>query len=132
MTRLKKNGLKMPDHSIWVKVGLYTFDVGSDWVNGGLMLDCSSNLTLNQTLPTLNTTSSEEIGCEPWWGSLTIAMSWSPPTILFFIGIIAYSWNTIKKGRCPSPGSFCRATCLLTCLGPIIYVLWPLLVPIGM
>ena len=125
----------MPEHSIWVKVGLYTFDVGSDWVNGGLMLDCSSNSTLNKTI--FNTTLSKDDGCEPWWGSLTIAMSWNPPTVLFFMGIIAYIGTTIKEG-CESwkgsAGVFYHAICLftITCLGPIIYVLWPLLVPIGM
>lgn len=118
----------MSDHSIWVKVGLYTFDVGSDWVNGGLMLDCSSNSTLNKTI--FNTTLSKDDGCEPWWGSITIAMSWSPPTILFFIGILFIGF-TIKEGS-PSPGVFCGQICLFTCLGPIIYVLWPLLVPLGM
>ena len=118
----------MPEHSIWVKVGLYTFDVGSDWVNGGLMLDCSSNATLNETIPIFNTTLSKDDGCEPWWGSMTIAMSWSPPTILFFIGIVVWIAEKIKKGGCSSLVDLC----LWTCLGPIIYVLWPLLVPIGM
>ena len=71
-------------HSVWAKVGLYTFDIGSDWVNGGLMLRCPDN----STNATQETPLNEDSDCEPWWGSLTIAMSWMPPTIVFSVYII--------------------------------------------
>ena len=122
----------MSGHSVWVKVGLYTFDIGSDWINGGLMLQCPVNLTINDTIATLNTINDKDLskdnGCEPWWGSLTIAMSWIPPTIVFLIGISTSIRSLVKKGRCFSCGEL---TCSLL-LGPIVYALWPLLVPIGM
>ena len=89
----------MPEHSVWVKVGLYTFDIGSDWINGGLMLQCPVNLTI----PTLNKTSdtnvSKDNGCEPWWGPLTIAMSWIPPTIIFLLFSVGSIRGVVKKGN---------------------------------
>ena len=122
----------MSDHSVWVKVGLYTFDIGSDWINGGLMLQCPVNLTINATIPTLNKTKdtdlSKDDGCEPWWGSLTIAMSWIPPTIIFLLVIAVLIEDLVTKRRCPS----CLVLALSVFLGPIVYALWPLLVPIGM
>ena len=120
----------MSSHSVWVKVGLYTFDIGSDWFNGGLMLQCPVNQTVNETIPTLNTINdtdlSKEDGCEPWWGSLTIAMSWIPPTIIFILAIGAQiKWGI--DGRCERLFS-----CGFIFAGPVTYALWPLLVPIGM
>ena len=121
----------MPEHSVWVKVGLYTFDVGSDWVNGGLMLQCSVNSTTNETFPSPRATSSEELaGCEPWWGSLTIAMSWIPPTLFFLMGAFGAIQRIIVDGRKAIP-SACEL-CLVTLIFPLLYALWPILVPIGM
>ena len=122
----------MPGHSVWIKVGLYTFDIGSDWINGGLMVQCPVNLTINETFPTLNsinvTDLSKDDGCEPWWGSLTIAMSWIPPAILFLIFIGGSIRSLVKKRRCFS----CRDLTIFMFVGPVVYALWPLLVPIGM
>jgi len=121
----------MSGHSVWVKVGLYTFDIGSDWFNGGLMLQCPVNLTINETIPTLDTINdtdlSKDDGCEPWWGSITIAMSWIPPTIIFLIYISGSIRKNMKKGKCFT----CWEITGHLLLGPVIYALWPLLVPIG-
>ena len=145
-------------HSVWVKVGLYTFDIGSDWVNGGLMLRCPDN----STNATQETPLNEDSDCEPWWGSLTIAMSWMPPTIVFSVFVI----NNVKKFICYVVRQFqkltksserqnsCRGvnvngrkTCtnvfyilakslgiflIVWLFGGIVFVLWPVLVPIFM
>lgn len=84
----EKYDLKMSTHSVWVKVGLYMFDVGSYWVNGGLMLQCPVNSTLNDTITTRNATTS----CDTWWGALTIAMSWNPPTLVL-LTYVHYVWD---------------------------------------
>ena len=62
----------MGKYGVWVKVCLYLFDVISDWVNGALML-----------------------GSHPWWGALTIAMSWLPALIVLtgFAIIWALGWR---------------------------------------
>ena len=79
---------KRYDHSVWVKAGLYTFDVGSDWANGILMMQCSDNSTTNGTSSLMlqhsdnSTTNGTASDCHPWWGSATIAMMWLPPALL--------------------------------------------------
>ena len=121
----------MPDHGVWVKAGLYTFDVGSDWVNGGLMLQCPVNSTINETFssPKANL-SKDTTGCEPWWGSLTIAMSWVPPTLACLLVAIQGIRNLFMRGRIAVPSA--SELCLVTLLSPGLYALWPILVPIGM
>ena len=143
-------------HSVWAKVGLYFFDIGSDWINGGLMLRCPDNST-NATLATpLN----EDSDCEPWWGSLTIAMSWMPPTIVLPFLVIyivkEYIYYVVRQFQKLTKSSerqnSCRGvngrkTCtnvfyilakslgiflIVWLFGGIAFVLWPVLVPIVM
>ena len=79
------------DHSVWVKAGLYTTDVGSDLWNGILMvLPCFDNSTTNGTssLKSDNSTNDGTTSdCDMWWGSLTIAMTWLPQA-LTLLGLI--------------------------------------------
>ena len=97
------------------------------------MLQCPVNLTI----PTLNKTSdtnvSKDNGCEPWWGPLTIAMSWIPPTIIFLLFSVGSIRGVVKKGNISCRdiiNLFYRPFSMV--LGPVVYALWALLVPIGM
>ena len=71
----------MPDHGVWVKAGLYTFDVGSDLANGMSMLQCPDNSTTNVTSSQDVLSLNKDNHCHIWWGSLTIATIWIPPAI---------------------------------------------------
>ena len=107
--------------SVFIKVALYLFDVGSDWVNGGIMLsgdqrwrDWHHNGTIaNDTIA--RCLDSKERHFE--WGVMTIAMSWIPATLtMFFLIQIAAIDGGLKH--------------LITL--PLRFVLWPLLVPVYM
>ena len=145
-------------HSVWAKVGLYFFDIGSEWNNGGLMLRCPDN----STNATQETPLNENSDCELWWGSLTIAMSWMPPTIVLpflviyivkeYICYVVRQCQKLKKSSerqnsCRGVNVNGRKTCtnvfyklvkslgiflIVWLFGGIVFVLWPVLVPIFM
>ena len=108
-------------------MALYLFDVGSDWVTGGIMLSddqlidtknttLSANDTIVNGTITNNTIARCLDGTERHlaWGIMTIAMSWIPASFTtFFLIAIA-------------DGMKHRITL------PLRFILWPLLVPVYM
>lgn len=99
--------------SVFIKVGFYLFDVGSDWVTGGIMLSESQlsefvNLSTNDI--TLNSTITNDTialclkGTERHlaWGIMTIAMSWIPATVTMFALIAAAIQGGFEKSYNPS------------------------------
>ena len=135
-----QNVADMPDRHLSVvpKLGLYTLDVVTDWINGvslltshnstnGTSLDLN-NLIISDSSHVFNATIHEHECLSPdvcsqdndihlWWGSLTIALSWVPATFgMFFIVFGTGSDLTPSK----------------ILLMPIRFILWPLLVPLLM
>ena len=133
-----QNVADMPDRHLSVvpKLGLYTLDVVTDWINGvslltshnstnGTNLDLN-NLIISDSSHVFNATIHEHDCLSPdvcsqdndihlWWGSLTIALSWVPATIGMFITVAG--------------GDLTPSKILLM---PIRFILWPLLVPLLM
>ena len=131
-----QNVADMPDRHLSVvpKLGLYTLDVVTDWINGVSLLTShnstnGTNLDLhNDSTHVFNTTIYEHECLSPdvcsqdndihlWWGSLTIALSWVPATFGMF-GIVAFSDDYLTPSN--------------ILLMPIRFILWPLLVPLLM
>ena len=104
--------------SVFIKVGLYLFDICSDWVTGGIMLSNNQLIDLkNNSDTTANDTIARCLdGTERHfsWGIMTIAMSWIPATFTMF-GLIPVA-----------EGMRNRITL------PLRFILWPLLVPVLM
>ena len=113
--------------SVFIKVAMYLFDVGSDWVTGGIMLSDDQmigfkNTTQSTNETTVNGTIANDTiarcldGTERHlaWGIMTIAMSWIP-AIFACIPLIP-----------AAEGMKHRLTL------PLRFILWPLLVPVYM
>ena len=110
--------------SVFIKVALYLFDVGSDWITGGIMLsdDQLGDFTGSTNDTTANGTIANDTiarcldGTERHlaWGIMTIAMSWIPATFTMFMLIPA------------AEGMKHRITL------PLRFILWPLLVLVYM
>ena len=112
--------------SVFIKAGLYLFDICSDWVTGGIMLyndqlielknnsDTTANGTIaNDTIARCLDSSERHFE----WGVKTIAMSWIPATLtMFYLVQIAAIDGGLKH--------------LITL--PLRFILWPLLVPVYM
>ena len=100
--------------SVFIKVALYLFDLGRDWVNGGLMLHMVDPVDTVNSLPnsTIEGWLNETGGPHIAWGIMTIGMSWIPP--VFAIAINVFRLPHIEKWFL------------------VKFVLWPILVPIHM
>ena len=114
--------------SVFIKVGLYLFDLVSDWVNGGLMLhkvdptDTSNTSIPNNTIDRcLNETGGPHIA----WGTMTIGMSWVP-AVFSLIVIVGSEQESYWKERW-IPGSYWKKRWI-----PVRFILWPILVPMHM
>ena len=113
--------------SVFIKVAMYLFDVGSDWVTGGIMLSDDQMIGFKNTSQSTNETTvngtiaNDTIarcldGTERHlaWGIMTIAMSWIPATFTMFFLI-------------PSTEGITHHITL-----PFRFIFWPLLVPVYM
>ena len=131
----------MPDHGVWVKAGLYTFDVGSDLANGISMIQCPDNSTINVTSSQDVLSLNEDNKCDIWWGSLTIAAIWIPPAIGYISVILALAWiltEVVRKSEKALLWKLLAAIPGLLLLGvavimiALVLALIPVLAPIGM
>ena len=110
--------------SVFIKVALYLFDVGSDWVTGGILLSDNQLGDFNGStnVATVNGTVANDTiarclkGTERHlaWGVMTIAMSWIPA--IFTLILLILNANGIKHQIAI----------------PLRFILWPLLVPVYM
>ena len=113
-----------------IKVAFYIFDVVSDWLNGWNLLNFESpinvsnatswtnlNVSLNENSDNMSnaTTTSclDSTESHTWWGVMTIGVSWIPALfamiVLFGVKKIGFSlWH------------------------PLLFILWPLLLPFHM
>ena len=111
-------GYRMSDPNPWgvgIKVTLYTFDLGSDWVNGILMLTAGgqdTTITSNQN-DTYVSACAEDHQPHLAWGSLTIGLSYVPALFGFFLLL----WAACK-----------RRTVWNWLLLPIRFIMWPFIV----
>jgi len=109
----------MSDPNPWgvaFKVTLYLFDLGSDWVNGILMLmpKNGTGTKIQFDNSTSDSCGHEDSEVHPAWGSLSITLSWVPALIGLVIIVLTKRsiWDLL--------------------LAPIRFILWPLIVPILM
>ena len=99
--------------SVFPKVLLYVFDVGSDWTNGAFMIQGGGTRVNTSCMGEFEQEHFSDT--DKFSGYLTIGLSWAP-AVTGMIMLISYrktSWNNL----CPDV---------------LRFIFWPLLVPIYM
>ena len=110
-----------------LKIFLYLFDLLSDWINGVLLIvgndsqaEDNNSSAIYRSDPCFNSSDGKP---QVAWGGLTLAFSWGPACfgLLFLVAF--------DVGDGFEPFGLKSMNCLLL---PLRFILWPLLVPIGM